>query len=839
MSARKFDPTLKVTVGAIEIHVCSERRRRGGVGSVLGLQAWNGKLLHAHQIDPDNALERRRFARDVERREPGVTAQEVDGAILGLSSRLPPWTNATPAEGDAPMGVPYIVHNGRICTVSYDDDGRPAHQPLCNFDARIVAQVLIDDGAEPRGELEIEGTLANGRSLPVARVPFPVFPQMNWPLVRWGSSAIVSAGMGAKDRLREAIQHLSGDAPQQHVYAHTGWRLIDEGHVFLSAGGGIGKAGAVEGVQVELGGALAQIALPAPPEGDRRVKVVRASLRLWKLAPVRVMAPLLGAAYLPVLREMLGLERPDLTPWLYGGSGVLKSETIALTQAHYGPTFTRTSLATFTATANAIELMLFAAKDCLWVIDDFHPAQDQREAQQMGAVVSRLLRGVGNGSGRPRMTSDIRLRPDLPPRCVPAATGERLPDGHSTGARAFPIPVEKGDVDIGKLTRAQAERALLSEAMAAYVQWLAGRFDQLAESLPVRFRALRDKAQQDGTHLREPAQVAFLYLGLETWLTFAVEIGALGADERDRMLAEAWTSLLGLAAAQGEALAAETPARRFLALLGDGVASRRAYLEGEEGGPPEDAGAWGWELHQWTDKDDEPQTEWRHGGGAVLLGRVDDDWLYLFHEAAYQFVAARARDAGQVFPVELRTLLKRLEEAGLIAIGEDGRRTVNVRAGERTQRVLKLRRDALSPSDYREQREQRERDTDPNVATRSPGPAGAAPVPAVPAVPTNAAGEGVPAEDSTRNSGLDIIAERGVAVALVELGGLVLADAEAAGWPRLDDAVPRCRPEASAAVRASRWHGWTSERHRTVAQLHAARRGLAVYLVATATEPRG
>src|SRR5207248_2420791 len=51
--------------------------------------------------------------------------------------------------------VPYVVHNGRICTVSYDEDGRPAHQPLCNFDARIVAQVLIDDGAEPRGELEI------------------------------------------------------------------------------------------------------------------------------------------------------------------------------------------------------------------------------------------------------------------------------------------------------------------------------------------------------------------------------------------------------------------------------------------------------------------------------------------------------------------------------------------------------------------------------------------------------------------------------------------------------------------------------------------------------------
>ena len=77
-------------------------------------------------------------------------------------------------------------------------------------------------------------------------------------------------------------------------------------------------------------------------------------------------------------------------------------------------------------------------------------------------------------------------------------------------------------------------------------------------------------------------------------------------------------------------------------------------------------------------------------------------------------------DAGQVVPVEQRTLHKRLEEAGCIGTGEDGRRTVNVRVGERTQRVLKLSRAALPK--VADDREQREQDAPPNEAAPEPVP---------------------------------------------------------------------------------------------------------------------
>lgn len=660
---------------------------------------------------------------------------------------------------------PYVMEGGRICEVTHTREGDVVHRPLCNFDARIVGEVVADDGSgEDRGELEVDGTLADGRALGVVRVPLQQFGAMSWPLGLWGARAIVSAGMGARDKLREAMQHLSGDVPRRRVYQHAGWRRIDDEWVYLTASGAIGADGAVNGIEVELTGALGRIALPVPPDGEHRAAAVRASLALWDLAPPAVSVPVVATTYLPPLREALVAEPPDFATWVYGPSGVLKSELAALAQAHYGP-FTRTSLQTFKATANALERLAFGAKDALLVVDDYHPAQSQREAQEMATVVTRLLRGVGNGAGRSRMRADTNLRPDLPPRCVVLATGERLPEGHSTAARMLPTTVEPGDVRLDALSAGQDNRALLAEAMAAYVQWLAGRMDELRAALPARFAALRSEAQQPGAHLREPSQVAYLRLALETWLAFVVDCGVLTHDQADTRIAEAWTVLLQLAAGQAEALAAETPAQRFLALLGDGFRSRRAYLEHLDGGEPADRERWGWEPYSrvWVDDGERrEETEYRTRSGAVLLGWLDDDCLLLFPEATYQFVAARAREAGQVFPVELRTLLKRLEQAGVIvAEPGSGRRTPKVRRGDQTVRVIKLSATALSGPENGEHGEHGEQPAPANSAVpQNCSPNGRAPrisgntfgeqpssngsaVPHVPYVPRNPAPGGI------------------------------------------------------------------------------------------------
>jgi hypothetical protein len=568
--------------------------------------------------------------------------------------------------------------------------------PLTNFVARIVAVVLEDDGQSTRRVFAVEATL-RGRSK-TQDIAASAFAAMAWQVELLGAGAVVEPGQGTKERARVAIQVLSGELPEQTVYTHAGWRVVDGAWCYLHAGGAVGAAGTVATVSVRLPGALARLRLPNPPAGDDLVAAVRASLALLDLLPFSVAAPLLAATFLAVLREPLGEEPPDFTLWLHGPSGAFKSELQALGMAHYGG-FTRHALpAKFRDTANYVEGLCFAAKDALLGVDDYHPAADPREARAMEQVANRLLRGLGNGAGRGRMRADASLRPDLPPRCVPVASGERLPEGHSNAARAFPVAVAPGAVDPAKLAVAQRQRDRYPAALAGYLRWLAGRFDALRAALPARFRELRARAQRDGGHRREPGQVAHLHLGLETWLGFAAEAGAVGARERDGLLARAWDALLAHAAEHGADLDEQAPVRRFLALLADGFAGKRAYLEAPDGGAPEDAGAWGWEIATRPDRDGVDRDEECQLPGGMLLGVLQADWLLLFPEATMQFVTEAARRQGRVFPVETTTLLRRLDEEGLIATEpKSGRRTPNAWIGGRSRRVIKLRRAAFEP----------------------------------------------------------------------------------------------------------------------------------------------
>jgi hypothetical protein len=110
--------------------------------------------------------------------------------------------------------------------------------------------VVTDDGAEEKRYVQIHGRHSTGRDLGVARVPLSAFPGMAWPVTAWGPSAVVSAGMGTKDRVREAIQVLSPEVRRRHVYTHTGWRLRDGVHYFLHAGGAIGAHGPAPDITV-------------------------------------------------------------------------------------------------------------------------------------------------------------------------------------------------------------------------------------------------------------------------------------------------------------------------------------------------------------------------------------------------------------------------------------------------------------------------------------------------------------------------------------------------------------------------------------------------------------
>jgi hypothetical protein len=430
--------------------------------------------------------------------------------------------------------------------------------PLCNFVARVTEELVLDDGAETTRAFMLEGQLDNGLRLPPIRVPASKFSGMTWVTEGWGLRAVIRAGMGTRDYLREAIQTLSPVAVCRHIFTHTGWRTIGDRWVYLTATGAVGAAG----YEVDLGPELARYALPLRPEDP--VAAMRASADLLRggIAPLTVMAPLWAAIYRAPTAALLPV---DVSVWVEGATGSLKSTLAALALAHYGP-FDRLHLpGAWTSTANQLERRAFLLKDAPFVIDDYAPSGlDSRELELKAA---RLLRAAGNGAGRGRLRADLSERPSYPPRGIIIATGEQHPPGQSVLARTLVVELDRASIDLGALSAAQAMAPQFPHAMAGYLAWLAPQMPTLGPSLVERFAAARNRATSGQGHLRVPEAIAHLYLGIDLGLAYATSIGACSIHDADDLRDQCWHTLLETSAAQGTLIASQRPSHRFLSVL--------------------------------------------------------------------------------------------------------------------------------------------------------------------------------------------------------------------------------------------------------------------------------
>ena len=617
----------------------------------------------------------------------GVKLRDLDKTLAPLRQELrrrqPP-----PDAADR-----YRIVGGRIVCVGLTPAG-PVEVLLTNWSARIVEQTVHDDGAEQRSTLAVEGALADGTPLPRADVPADQFPWMRWPVERWGPRAVVLAGASTADHTRAALQLLSGDVPRRIVYAHTGWRKIGEDWFYLHGGGAIGKDGPAADIAVSLPDALARFDLPEPPDGPALAEAIRASLRMLDgLAPDRIAFSLLAAAYRPVLGPA------DFSLHLSGATGNYKTEAATLAQQHYGADMHARQLpGSWSSTGNALESVAFAAKDALQVVDDFAPTGSTADVQRFHREADRVLRAQGNRAGRQRMRADGTLRPAKPPRGLILSTGEDYPRGQSLRSRMFGVEISPGDVRVDRLTECQRDAAagLYAQALAGFLRWLAPRYEELRGQLRQEAADLRDKARVEGQHARTPGIAADLALGLRYFLDFAVEAGAVTAEESARLWGRGWSALLSVAAEQAAHVAAAEPCGQFLRLLAGVIASGRGHASGPDGEAPDDAERWGWRLTT-AGGGEQAHDEWRPQGHRV--GWVDGEGLFLEPEAAFAEAQRFAQEQGDSLPVSARTLWKRMAERGLLASRDDARQrsTIRRRLGGRERReVLHLHPDILS-----------------------------------------------------------------------------------------------------------------------------------------------
>lgn len=649
---------------------------------VADLALFNGRVLHAASgvlTDPDGRRAWATAARTTITTPDGPSVERIidvlmNDVLFGALELLRQPTRKPPRpDGESP----YEATPGGIVWNRPTASGVTT-ETLANFTATITEDVTADDGASQRREVVITGVLA-GRPLPPLRVPVKRFASLEW-VSEWGPDAIVGAGFGTKDRLREAIQRLSPAIVRRHVYEHPGWRQIPGcGWVFLHAGGGIGAHGLVPDLTVSLSPQASGIVFPEIPSGEALRARVRACLDLIDLAPEPVTAPTFGAVYRAALGEM---HPADLTVYLLGSSGVYKSELQALAQQHVGAGFHRLNLpANWTWSANALEKLAFEFKDCPLVIDDFVPSGTAVDVAKLHATAERVIRGAGNRSGRGRMHADGSLRPVYPPRGVILSSGEDIPKGHSLRARMVISELATGDVDPARLTAARdaAARGVFAGGMGGFVRHLAAHFEEVRASIPSRLAAYRANAHQSAAHARTPDAVANLALGWRVFLDFAAEIGAVAPAEGDETFARIWAALGEAARQQASHQETEEPAQRFVTLLQSALAGGFAHvaaMDGTEPGVPE---AWGWRkvtsgsggsgLYE--------RTERRAQG--TKIGWLDGEDLYLDLGASLAATHAVASASGGGITVTPKTLMKRLHERRLLASIDEQRDELQIR----------------------------------------------------------------------------------------------------------------------------------------------------------------
>jgi hypothetical protein len=623
-------------------------------------------------------------------------AKGIDDALLaGLaitvvaagSSGQPPGP-PLPADAGAPhqpVAHPYKSSPSGLVWVKPTPNG-PVSVPLTNFRATIVTDVLDDDGAEISRRFEVEARLNGFRRR--FTIGAETFTGMGWATEQLGARAVIYPGMGLRDHARAAVQLLSGEVPERHVYTHTGWRQSSEEWVYLHGGGALGAGGPAAGFEVALPDALSGLALPGPPGGGELIEAIRASLSVADIAPDPISCPLLGAAYRAVFGDV------DFALHLAGPTGAGKSELAALVQRHFGPGLDARHLpGSWSSTANALELLAFSAKDALLVVDDFAPGGQSGDVERAHRDADRVLRAQGNRAGRLRMRADGTLRAARPPRGLILSTGEDIPRGQSIRARMLACELGPDDLRWAALTASQKDAAegRLAQALSGFVCWIAPQRESLQAELRAWLPELRETAAGSATHRRTPEIVANLAAGWSYFLTYAMSAGAITDQERGQLWTRVWDALGRAASTQSYHQRGTEPAQRFLELLASAIGSGRAHLAGPDGNRPA-GGAWGWRKNQGG--------EWEPKGERIGW-LVEGDHVYLDADVSYAVVQRLGQEVGDRLPVTPQTLRKRLKERGVLVSTDTTRQVLTVRKvleGQRRE-VLHLSGTILCPSE--------------------------------------------------------------------------------------------------------------------------------------------
>lgn len=535
---------------------------------------------------------------------------------------------------------------------------------LCNFTARIIADVIRDDGDEQTRALKLAASVGD-QAAEVVITPAD-FARMDWPIENLGAAANVYPNF--RDHARCAIQTISRDIETLTSYTHIGWNQDGGRPIYLHAGGAISANGHIPNLHIDLDKRMSRYKLPEPPINGQRRAAIRSALEMLNVAPDTLTVPLFGAA----IRAAIGNVRCSV--FMTGQTGSGKSELAALAQQFYGAGMNAAALpASWDSTPNALEALAHKAKDALLVIDDFVPKGSAADLARLHQTADRILRAQGNASGRARMNADTSLRAPKVPRGMIIATGEDLPKGHSLRARLVVLEVHPGDMNWPVLTKCQRTAAAGSyaAALAAYIQHIAATLELTRQRIEEITAAMRETLSAAG-HKRTPDNIASLSAAFISFTDFARSLEAITPAEHEGLLDRCSAALSAIMNSQEKSQEHGEPCAAFLESLTSAFAAGAAHLADATGGAErlDSPSTWGWR------RDAADMQIWRPLG--TRIGWQEGDDVFIDPIAAYKVAQAQGTGSDSL-QLSLSTLKRRLKQREMLQSTDEARETVTVR----------------------------------------------------------------------------------------------------------------------------------------------------------------
>ncbi|PFR94436.1 hypothetical protein COK43_02615 [Bacillus cereus] len=535
---------------------------------------------------------------------------------------------------------------------------------LCNMVITPVVQLITTDGITEEKYLELTGILNGNKKLPNIRVKLHDLRNSNWIESRWGIQCILYPVSKCYEKILCAIKLACRDIETKRIYKIIGWSKIKGNYLYLHGHGAIGNKNSTL-----IHDSLNKFTLVIDKKINKN-KVYRKSLNLLEVAPMDVALPLFCFTILSSINTLLksnNLE-PKFILWIYGETGSRKTTLASLFFNIFNQQSGSEIPANFKDTKTALEIKMFEYKDCVLLVDDYHPTDKLSEKKDMEDKAEFILRMYGDRIKKSRSNINLTKQREFMTRGLCAITAEDAISIQSNMARCINIPIDKNCVDLDNLTKFQKNPLLLPTAIYNFINWLTEYINN-KKCLPnLDLDKFREKYRSTDVHPRLIDSVWSLKYAYYLYLKYGVESGEIKIEEAEERLEIAENIFISLIKRQYREMITEDPLNMYLNTIQELVISNKMPLRklGKESGSQQ----YGW---------------------------YDDEYYYLMPGMTYNTVLAFWEKRNKVFPLTIKKLHDRLHQVGVIEIDEASNRKcpkITVAKGERI-RVLKINRKKL------------------------------------------------------------------------------------------------------------------------------------------------